>query len=97
MHREILGLRKGDKKVGDHINGNGLDNREFNLRAISRSINSLNRNHKQTGTSSKYIGVYYCPACWKAQIRNKCIGVFDTEEEAHNARQKILVGLFEEK
>lgn len=40
MHRLLMGFPKG--LVVDHINGNGLDNRLSNLRAVSYSTNNLN-------------------------------------------------------
>ena len=43
MHRQILGLERGDGKIADHVNRNGLDNRRSNLRIVSPTEN--NRNH----------------------------------------------------
>src|SRR5689334_13920703 len=43
MHREILGLARGEKIQGDHINGNTLDNRRENLRRASHGQNQHNR------------------------------------------------------
>lgn len=40
MHRLILGLAPG--QVGDHRNGNGLDNRRENLRMATYSQNNQN-------------------------------------------------------
>lgn len=34
LHREILGLKTGDGLEGDHLNGNVLDNRKENLKAV---------------------------------------------------------------
>ena len=31
MHRQLMGLKVGDKKGVTHLNGNGLDNRRENL------------------------------------------------------------------
>ena len=45
MHRLILGLSLGDKRQGDHINRNGLNNQRNNLR-----ICTLQQNHFNNGT-----------------------------------------------
>jgi len=42
MHREILGLKKGDRRQADHINHNTLDNRESNLRIVNNQQNCFN-------------------------------------------------------
>lgn len=42
MHREVLGLVRGDPRDVDHINHDSLDNRRANLRACTRSINVAN-------------------------------------------------------
>lgn len=42
MHRAILGMEDKDQRMGDHINGNSLDNRRFNLRPATRSLNAYN-------------------------------------------------------
>lgn len=39
MHREVLGLKRGDKRVGHHINENTLDNRKENLEACTNNKN----------------------------------------------------------
>jgi len=42
MHREILQLRPGDPRKGDHQNGDTLDNRRSNLRHATSSQNTIN-------------------------------------------------------
>jgi hypothetical protein len=43
LHREVLGLVAGDGMVADHIDGNTLDNRRCNLRAVTHAENLRNR------------------------------------------------------
>ena len=43
MHREVCGLRAGDRLEADHINHNRLDNRRTNLRVVSHAENMRNR------------------------------------------------------
>lgn len=42
LHRWILGLQVGDKRIGDHVNGDKLDNRRANLRIVDPSGSSQN-------------------------------------------------------
>lgn len=81
MHREILGLKKNDGKIGDHINHNSLDNQKLNLRVATARLNSYNCKFKNNNTSG-YRGVTWHKQInrWMAQIKvnNKRIylGVF---------------------
>lgn len=43
MHRVIMSLKRGDKRVVDHINHDTLDNRRANLRVCSSSLNVRNQ------------------------------------------------------
>lgn len=90
MHRQIMGLTRGDGLEVDHINGDPRDNRRENLRLATRSEQGQNT-RKRSGTKSQYRGVTenVKPGRWKAQAkrggRTIYLGTFDTEEEASAA------------
>lgn len=63
MHRLILGFQFGDKRITDHIDGNGLNNRRVNLRVCTKAQNHQS-SRKQKGGTSKYKGVH-----WHCDIR----------------------------
>lgn len=98
MHRLILGLEPGDRKCTDHINNNGLDNQEHNLRICNYKENEANSQSK--GGISKYKGVCLMPGrkkCWMAKINNNYIGYFDNEKDAalaYDVAAKELFGEF---
>jgi len=86
MHRNILGLSKGDGVQVDHINHNTLDDRLVNIRKCTRSENQWNTLSK-TGTS-EYKGVAWEKRTkkWYAYIKinrkNKYLGRYDSEIKA---------------
>ena len=76
----------------DHINGNGLDNRFLNLRAVTCSENKKNMKIQKNNTSG-CVGVRWhkCSSKWLAQVRAEGrqihLGVFDDWFEAICARK----------
>lgn len=88
LHRLLLGLPHGDKRLGDHINGDRLDNRRANLRIADYKLNAANQAVINDAGTSKYRGVCWAKACgkWKAYAHvdgKLCnLGFFATEEEA---------------
>ena len=88
MHREILGLKRGDKRQGDHINPLGtLDNRRNNLRVASDLQNHFNTPKSKANTSG-FKGVSKASNCDRfiARIKlngvNTYLGIKKTPEEA---------------
>jgi hypothetical protein len=87
MHREILGLDRGDKRKGDHKNMNGLDNQRCNLRVATNSLNSRNSRIRSSNKSG-YRGVSWDKLSrkWKTQItvnwKVKHVGTYDNIENA---------------
>jgi hypothetical protein len=90
MHRLLLGLGFGDKRVGDHVNGNPLDNRRHNLRIATVRQNCCNVKLSTRNTSG-YKGVTWRKSRdrWLAQIRVngklKILGHFKDKLLAHKA------------
>jgi len=88
-----------NKECLDHVNRDKLDNRIINLRWASKAENSANKQKKQN-TTSKFVGVsfYKNSNKWRSRIRcdkllggrREHLGYFNTEEEAHSARQKFI-------
>jgi hypothetical protein len=96
MHREIMHAPPG--MVVDHINHNGLYNRQRNLRVCTQAENCCNRAFC-TPHSSRYRGVYRCRLTgkWIANLshKNRTVyrGCFDDEEQAARARDYAAVQL----
>jgi hypothetical protein len=101
MHREILGLKRGDKRVVDHINHNGVDNRKCNLQIITHAENIKNQSPRQEKPDSIYTGVVYRVSeakKWLARIhvngRYKKIGYFNNEMDAAKAYDEEAKRIF---
>ena len=86
MHRLIMGLSFNDNRQVDHINRNGLDNRENNFRICTNQQNAFNQ--KSKGMSSKYKGVGWGKRenKWRARIvingKDTYLGYFENELDA---------------
>jgi hypothetical protein len=85
MHRQIMGLERGDPLQVDHINGDPLDNRRENLRVVTHAENRQNVKAGFAGAKSRYRGVSRAGDRWRARVRGVHLGLFDAEEEAGRA------------
>jgi hypothetical protein len=66
LHRHLTGANEGTQV--DHRNGNGLDNRRFNIRVVTQSVNQRNRRRSQSDDKDATVGVYFHQhsKCWIA-------------------------------
>ncbi len=91
LHRAIMNPPK--RRVVDHRNGDGLDNRRDNLRIATKAQNACN-GRKRKNTSSRFIGVHFHKGrnMWAARIQHHkkdiWIGYFKSEVEAARAYDK---------
>lgn len=97
MHRSIWEHTHGPippKMQVDHINGDRLDNRLYNLRVVS---NRENQQNQQIHREGRLPGSHLERGRWRARIRiggvKKHLGCFNTEQEAHQAYLKALTEL----
>ena len=94
MHRIIM--KANGPAIVDHINRDGLDNQKENLRLVSVRGNSSNCTRE--GKKSKYVGVTVIKSKkgikYRAYInlggQYKCLGHFDDEEAAAQARDEAV-------
>lgn len=92
MHREIL---KGFVEV-DHADGNGFNNRRYNLRGSTRQENSFNMERR---IGSRFRGVYQSyRGFWIAQIKHdgraKYLGQFSSADLAASAYDSAAIKLY---
>lgn len=102
MHREILGLTKGDGLEGDHKDGDTLNNQRDNLRIATATQNKQNKRRRSPATGFK--GVYLDRQCSARPFRsfitsNKkpfYLGNYTNAVEAALAYDKAAISLFGE-
>ena len=86
MHREVLGLKYGDKRQADHINHDTLDNTDENLRITDHHGQSGNK-FKYRNNTSGFRGVSKHGKKWQAAIHTPSghiyLGARDTAEAAY--------------
>lgn len=84
LHRAVLGLKHADGLIADHINGDTLDNRRSNLRAVTNRENQQNRRGPAIRNRSGLRGVSFNrhSGRWRAYIGKEYLGQFATAEEA---------------
>lgn len=83
VHRWIMGARRRDGRIVDHVNGIRLDCRKVNLRFVTAAENSANV--RARGVSG-FRGVYPMKGKWQARGkqagRQYNLGTYQTPEEA---------------
>lgn len=98
MHREII---SETSLSVDHIDGNPLNNQRSNLRVCSHADNMRNRKH-QKNSKCKYKGVSRVnnSSGYMARItvgnKTKYLGIYKTQEAAHQAYLKAAYKSFGE-
>lgn len=96
LHREIMGLKKGDPREVHHVNGDTLDNRRSNLKIVTVTEHKNEHRNDPRRDVSKYgIGIYRrSSGRFLAQVsidgKRYNIGTHDTPQEAQAAREEFL-------
>jgi hypothetical protein len=97
LHRVIMGIITGvmpayPEYEVDHENGNGLDNRQCNLRLTTKGVNLQNKRRYSNNTSG-CCGISFRAShgTWRARIavngKEKHLGTFENEHDAIAARK----------
>lgn len=102
MHREIAGLKPGDRTLVDHRDHNGLNNQRDNLRTCTEQGNGANRKKAARPYTSAFKGVCFHRRArkWQAQImvdqREIYLGSFESELDAAKVYNKAAQECFGE-
>lgn len=103
IHRLLFNLPyrydSEERSIVDHINGDKLDNRRYNLRLCKKEMNPVNCKLYKTNTSGqKGVGYLKRLGKWQSQInyQNKAyyLGVFENFEDAVYARKQAEEQLY---
>lgn len=90
LHRQLLGLQRGDRLRVDHRNGDTLDNRRDNLRFATAAQNSANsQRYANNTTGAKGVSLFKRTGRFRAEITSHGkyhhLGYFETIEQAKAA------------
>lgn len=99
MHRVIVGLSDEDPRDVDHHNGDGLDNRQRNLRPCTRPENCANSPRNKKNTSGyKWVSLErnHGRKPWKVIIGGRYVGHYASAHEAHEASKEAATRLYGE-
>lgn len=94
MHRQIMGLDRGDPREVDHRDLDRLNCRRSNLRIVTHAQNAQNV-RSRAGARSKHRGVGWHEGRgkWRARVmvagREHCAGWFIEEDEAARAAEAL--------
>lgn len=92
LHRVILGLEIGDPRVGDHINGDRLDNRRSNLRIGTPGLNAQNQRPRVGTSTHRGVSWHKRIQKWTANVQHAgnryFLGYFHSEIDAAIAAQE---------
>jgi len=99
MHREILGLKFGDPRQGDHRNHNTLDNRRDKLRVCTNKQNHQNmRPYKNCSSAYKGVSWNKDQNKWEVYIhcdgKKKRLGFYESEIIAAKVYDKAAISIF---
>ena len=93
VHRLVWLVEKGYWPIGiiDHRDQNKLNNKIDNLRDTNKSGNAFNKGLKSDNTSG-HAGICWHKAAskWHVRISNKHIGLYESLDQAIEAREKAL-------